>query len=646
VPPALEGKVVRGSRVLVPLRNGNAVALVTGLSTRTPEGVTLKPIARVLDPGPFYDEAAMKFLAWVGEYYLAPPGLVLRAAWPSSVRKARKREAGPAETLPERAFESDRRPRLTAAQDGAVEALSAAVKAGREKVFLLHGVTASGKTEVYMRAAEAALARGMSSLILVPEIAMSYQIVGRFKARFGDAVTVLHSRLTGVERSRAAEASRFKPGIVVGARSAVFAPLPRLGFIAVDEEHEGAYKQEETVPFYHARDCAIVRARHSSCPVVLGSATPSLEAAARAKAGQFTLLELPERIDATPLPATEIVPMAKVGPGDTLSPRLIEALKEAVGRGEQAILFLNRRGFAPVFLCTACGKAARCSACSANLVLHVGTGELACHWCGRRTPAVTQCAGCGSSVMKALGAGTQRVEQEVKRLMPGAKLVRMDLDTTRQRTAHRDLLEEFSRGDILVGTQMVAKGLDFPRLSLVGIVNADASLVFPDFRAAERTFQLLTQVAGRAGRRDRQGLVLIQTNSPEHPAIVAAARNDYWGFFAAEASTRKALGYPPFGRLVRVKVTGMHAGEVERSARVIADSAARSLPASARVLGPAPAIPEMVARRTRWHLTVKGPLSADIRGPVAAAVSRFNEKDPTAGRLRISIDVDPVNVMS
>ena len=632
--------------MLVPLRSGNAVALVTSLSARAPEGVTLKPVSRVLDPGPFYDEAAMKFLAWVGEYYLASPGLVLRAAWPSSVRKALKREAVPADPLPEKVLEPDRRPRLTPAQEEAVEAISSAVKAGRDRTFLLHGVTASGKTEVYMRAAEAALALDRSSLILVPEIAMSYQIVGRFKARFGDAVTVLHSRLTGAERSRAAEASRLKPGIVVGARSAVFAPLPRLGFIAVDEEHEGAYKQEETVPFYHARDCAIIRGRHSSCPVVLGSATPSLEAAVRAKAGQFGLLELPERIDSTPMPLAEVVPMTTVAPGDTMSPRLVEALREAVGRGEQAILFLNRRGFAPVFLCSACGKPARCSACSTNLVLHVGTGELACHWCGRRTPTVTKCAGCGSSVMKALGAGTQRVEQEVKRLMPGAKLVRMDLDTTRKRTAHRDLLEEFSRGDILVGTQMVAKGLDFPRLSLVGIVNADASLAFPDFRAAERTFQLITQVAGRAGRREQRGRVLIQTLLPDHPAIMAASRHDYWAFYAAETVARKALGYPPFGRLVRVKVTGMRSGEVVRASRLIADAAAHSVPAGARVLGPAPAIPEMVARRTRWHLTVKGPLSADIRGPVAAAVSRFNEKDPTAGRLRISVDVDPVNVMS
>jgi primosomal protein N' (replication factor Y) len=248
--------------------------------------------------------------------------------------------------------------------------------------------------------------------------------------------------------------------------------------------------------------------------------------------------------------------------------------------------------------------------------------------------------------MKALGAGTQRVEQEVKRLMPGAKLVRMDLDTTRKRTAHRDLLEEFSRGDILVGTQMVAKGLDFPRLSLVGIINADASLAFPDFRAAERTFQLITQVAGRAGRRDQRGRVLIQTLLPDHPAILAASRHDYWAFYASETAARKALGYPPFGRLVRVKVTGMRSGEVVRASRLIADAAALSVPAGARVLGPAPAIPEMVARRTRWHLTVKGPLSADIRGPVASAVKRFEEKDPTAGRLRISIDVDPVNVMS
>ncbi len=641
VPPELAATAVPGARVEVPLRGGRAIALVTRLDDAAPAGVTAKPLAKVLDPVPFFDGPALAFLKWVGEYYLAPAGAVLRAALPETARRVRKREHAAASPEPAAAGNRSIPPALSGAQQRALDAIVAAMHAGRYTPFLLHGVTGSGKTEVYLRAAADALDRGRSVLLLVPEITLAHQIVGWVTARFGDRVSVLHSRLTGAERARALEEVRHGPRLLVGARSAIFAPLHDLGLIVVDEEHEGAYKQEESAPLYHARECALMRGKLAGCPVVLGSATPSIETAARARQGQVTLLELPDRVDRTPLPAVEVVSMAREPKGAVIGGPLAAALQETVGRGEQALLFLNRRGFAPVLLCVACGHVAKCKACSTNLVFHAHDAALKCHWCGTSAPYVNRCADCGGEVMRGLGIGTQKVEAEARALLPQARIVRMDQDTTRGRTSHKDLLGAFADGDILIGTQMVAKGLDFPRLTLVGVILADLSLDLPDFRAAERTFQLLTQVAGRAGRRETRGRVMIQAFAVDHPAILAAADHDYWRHFAAETAARKALGYPPYGKLVRIKLAGKKEAEVEAVAKRLAARLTAGLPPKAAVLGPAPAFPALLAGTHRRHLVVKGPTAANLRGLVSQALGAT--PDP---RVRITVDVDPLNVLS
>jgi len=643
-------------RVRVPLRQGNAVAVVVELSQTAPEGFEARPIIEVLDSAPFYDGNMMKFLQWAGDYYLASPGLVLRAALPASSRAPapkRKKKAAETETPPEEekggdppgTGEAEQIPRPTPAQASALEPVVEAVKAGRHEVFLLHGVTASGKTEVYLRAAAAALDAGKSAIILVPEIALSYQVVARFTARFPGRVSVLHSRLTGRERTDSLEEVRRGPRIVIGARSAVFAPAVSPGLFVVDEEHESAYKQEEHVPFYHARECALVRAKLEGCPVVLGSATPSLESAAQARKGRFILLTLPDRIDQTPLPLVEVVPMNREPAGTVIGSRLAGALKDALARGEQALLFLNRRGFASTMLCASCGSPLRCTECTTSMVVHSAENRIKCHWCGRQSPIPTQCPACQAMSLRPIGFGTQRIEHEVHELLPDARVVRMDQDTTRQRLAHRDLLEKFTQGDILIGTQMVAKGLDFPRLSLVGIVLADLSLALPDFRAGERTFQLAMQVAGRAGRRERQGLVIMQTFAPKHPAIVAAAEQDYWKFYTAESAQRKALGYPPFGRIIRFRFTGSDRDSVVSSARSLARFLSSRIDAKTMVMGPAPAMPAVVARRHHWHLVMKGPDGEGMRKLAKEAVGRA-ESGPDAGKVQISADVNPLNVLS
>ncbi len=646
VPDEIKDSIRVGMRVTVPLKKGRAVAVVTRIGVPQPD-FEAKEILETLDERPIYDERHLKFIRWVADYYLTSPGLVLRAALPSSLRqdppKKRKRSA---EIDPENAaYSAEPPPTLTAHQDKAVAAITAAVLERRYEAFLLHGVTGSGKTEVYLHAAAEALTAGYGSIILVPEIALSYQIVARFRGRFGNKVAVLHSRMTLSERRRAMEWASREPAIIVGARSAVFTPMPSLGLVVVDEEQEYAYKQEESPPLYHARECALMRAKITSCPAVLGSATPSLETAERARSNKVTLLSMPERIDRTPLPQVEIAPMGLEPRSSIIGARLAGQLRDTVEKGDQALLFINRRGFAPTVLCVSCGAVIKCRSCSTSLVLHTQEERMKCHWCGDASAVPRKCDRCGGGILRALGIGTQRVEAEMKQLMPRARVVRMDLDTTRKRQSHKELLELFAESDILIGTQMVAKGLDFPRLSLVGVILADVSLDLPDFRSAERTFQLITQVAGRAGRREKRGRVTIQTFVPDNPVIEAAAAQDYWRYFDTEAPLRKAFGYPPFGRLMRFKLTGAGTAQVGLFARRLAEIAAKHLPQGAAIIGPAPAMPEIVARRARWHFSVRAPLSANLWA-AAKRILAAAQNVPGLSRLRITVDVDPLNVMS
>ncbi len=535
---------------------------------------------------------------------------------------------------------------LTGAQEEALAGICAGLQAGRHQVILLHGVTGSGKTEVYLRAMSEVLRTGRRALVLVPEIALTPQMALAFHQRFGDAVAVLHSRLSAGERfdewRRAREGS---VRIVVGARSAVFAPLENIGLIVVDEEHETSYKQEES-PRYHLREVAVERGRLERAVVVLGSATPSLETYFKAQSGKIRYYSLPERIGARPLPRVQVVDMReelKQGNRTIFSRLLQDGIQERLARREQVILFLNRRGYASFYLCRECGHVIRCKDCQVSLTYHADARRLQCHYCGYSREVPQVCPVCGSRYIRHFGIGTERVAQEAEAAFLGARVVRMDADTTTRKGSHGRLLGAFSRGeyDILVGTQMVAKGLDIPRVTLVGVVTADTALNLPDFRAAERTFQLLTQVAGRAGRGDSGGAVVIQTYSPEHFSIQAAAGHDYPGFYKREIAYRKQLGYPPYADLILVTFSGAGEEEVIRAAERFRLELGRP---DFGVIGPMPAPLVKLRGKFRYQIIAKGVDLAAMREAVSGCLRRLAVYQEGAG-VSASIDVQPTSLL-
>ena len=532
----------------------------------------------------------------------------------------------------------------TPAQAAALEALAPALDAPARGAYLLWGVTGSGKTEVYLRGIERVLAAGRQALVLVPEIALTPQTVASFRRRFGERVAVLHSALSPGERHD--EWWRIRRGevdVAVGARSAVFAPFPRLGLIVVDEEHEPSYKQEEA-PRYHARDVALWRGERHGIPVVLGSATPDLETFQAAAEGRVVRLDLPARVASRPLPPVRCLDLRQRATGELLAPEMVEALGRHLAAGRQALLFLNRRGFAPVVLCSACGYTARCQSCSVTLCYHDADRALHCHYCGaRRQPPVT-CPRCSGHFLRLRGSGTERVAQEVSRLFPSARVLRMDLDTTGTRGAHHRIYEEFraGRADVMVGTQMVAKGWDVAGVTLVGVVDADTALHLPDYRGAERTFQLLCQVAGRAGRGADAGEVLVQTRTPEHYAVAAAADHDYPAFAAEELALRRAAGFPPFARLLRVLTWSPRAAEAQEAARRMAGALAAALPPGVDLWGPGQAPLAQLRGQHRWHLALRGPDAVVLRDLARQALTA------TEGRLggaRLAVDPDPFTML-
>jgi primosomal protein N' (replication factor Y) len=528
------------------------------------------------------------------------------------------------------------------------DALDGAGRPGGYAGFLLHGATGSGKTEVYLRAIERALARGLGALALVPEISLTPQLASRFRARFGDEVAILHSNLSDRERFDAW--TRLRAGrvrIALGARSAVFAPVARLGLLIVDEEHDGSFKQEEGVR-YHGRDVAMVRARDAGAVAVLGSATPSIETFEAARAGRLTLLELPGRATPRPLPTVEIIDLRRYRPdeGGLLSAPLAAAIEQTLAAGEQAILFLNRRGFSTFVLCTACGHRFACRQCAVTLTWHRGADRLACHYCGYLEPTPSRCPKCAAQAVSRLGLGTERLEHHVAERFPRARVARLDRDAAQGRNLHRvlDGVRE-RRIDIVVGTQMLAKGHDFPGVTLVGVVLADTGMNLPDFRASERAFQLLEQVAGRAGRGEVHGRVLIQTFNPQHPAVVRAAAHDYAGFFVEERAAREELGYPPLARLGLLRIEGEREAAVRETAERAAEAArgvAQRAPAEARltVLGPSEAPIAKLRGRVRWQLFVKAQTARGVRAALSAALG----VDAPAG-VRLLADVDPVSTL-
>jgi primosomal protein N' (replication factor Y) len=536
----------------------------------------------------------------------------------------------------------DPAPGLNPEQAAAVAEVSKAVTERRHEAFLLFGVTGSGKTEVYLRAAAEALRMGRPVLYLVPEIALTAQTLARLRGRFGDQVAMLHSNLpTRARLDNWAAVRNGSKTVVLGARSALFAPLADVGLVVVDEEHESSFKQE-TAPRYSAGPLAEFLAHRHGAPIVFGSATPSLESFDRARRGGMRLLRLDRRAAAAQLPAVEALDLRELYRSQApalVSPALRSALEQTLERGEQAILFLNRRAYAPSLQCRACGHAWECPRCSVTLAYHRRDAQLRCHHCGHAQAAPLACPDCESDQVGALGVGVQRVEEALATLVPNARVARLDRDVARRSGALEETLARFRAGDldVLVGTQLVAKGLDFPKVTLVGAVAADVSLHVPDFRASERTFQLLSQVAGRAGRAERPGRVLIQTFQPEHRAVQRALCHDYEGFFEAELEERRAARYPPFVRLVNVLVTGADHPSVTAVSAVAAERLRAALPGG-EVLGPADCPIARLDGLWRRHALVKLPLGTDP-GPVATALEGLETT-----RVRVFADVDPASL--
>ena len=542
-------------------------------------------------------------------------------------------------------------PELTSDQERAFTAILAALGSKTYQGFLLHGVTGSGKTEVYLRVIDAATVAGRGALVMVPEIALTPQLVARFRGRLGDRVAVVHSGLSRAQRVR--EWSRIKAGdalVVVGARSAVFAPVRDLGVVVVDEEHDPSFKQNEGFR-YHGRDLAMLRARRAGAVVVLGSATPSLESTFNTTRGRLCLLELPDRVTPRPLPEVELVDLKRHRSGPLaqtmITTPLTEALGTALETGGQSILFLNRRGYAPVAICGACGEPIRCLDCSVAMTYHRRSRQLECHYCPRQQSLPLTCPSCQAPSLHLMGAGTEKVEEVLPALLgPGARVGRLDSDVAPGRLSE-GVLDKVRSGEInvLVGTQLVTKGHDIPGVTLVGVLLADASLDFPDFRAAERTFQLLTQVAGRAGRGEHEGRVLIQTFIPEHPVVRFAAAHDYRAFYRFEMRARREAVYPPLAHLAAIGMSGPVETKVKDEAARIADAARRHPEArigEVRVTGPAPAPIARVRGRFRYRIMLKAINRSPLRrvlGAMAGLVDKIREP------LRAFIDVDPVHML-
>jgi primosomal protein N' (replication factor Y) len=539
----------------------------------------------------------------------------------------------------------------TPAQTAAVYAITARLLEGQACTLLLHGVTGSGKTEVYLRAIAAARANRRGVIVLVPEIALTPQLVARYRARFGDNVAVLHSALTPRERHAMWwRLRRGETGVAIGARSALFAPVGALGLIVVDEEHDSSFKQEEGVR-YHARDMAIWRAHRVGGVCLLGSATPSLESEHLVRKGRATKLRLPDRARAQPLPRVELVDLRRIGASAICDKRismpLYRAIEDALRAREQVILFLNRRGFAPSVRCEACGRIATCGACSVALTFHKGDGNVVrCHYCDFQAPLAARCASCGADALVLDGVGTEKLEETLALAFPHARVARMDRDVASGRKVEKLLAKMRAREvDILVGTQMVTKGHDLPNVTLVGVVNADAALSIPDFRSSERAFQLLVQVAGRAGRGERAGKVIVQTWDPENPAIALAARHDVDAFLERELGDRRELGYPPFTRAALVRVDAIEEEDAREGCARLAQVALESNGVrSGHVLvqGPAPAPIARIRNRWRFRLMLRAAERARLR-EVLHVVDRARVS-LTRG-VRASIDVDPVQLL-
>ncbi|MDD8017822.1 MAG: primosomal protein N' [Bacteroidota bacterium] len=561
---------------------------------------------------------------------------------------------------------------LNTYQQVALENITTAISTTKHTIFLLHGITGSGKTQVYIESIRHALQQNNSAIVLVPEISLTPQTVRRFQIHFGDLVVWVHSKMSAGERYEAWRLTKEgKYKIVIGPRSALFMPVQNLGLIVVDEEHDSSYKQFDTAPRYNARDVAVVKGSLHNAVVILGSATPSIESYANALSGKFSLLTLPERADHAVLPPVKIVNMVEerkqqyaemkqkaktvgrkafVDAGKSISKILGQNIGERLQKKEGVILLQNRRGFAPFLECHDCGFVERCDRCSVTMTFHSTQNHLRCHYCGMVRQLPTVCPQCHGFQFELHGFGTQRVEQELETLFPEAKILRMDLDTTSRKNSHDKILQKFGNGeaDILLGTQMVAKGLDFPRVTLVGVVSADTQMMLPDFRSAERTFQLLTQVAGRAGRSTLRGEVIIQTSQPSHYALSHVQDHNFISFYKEELEYRRSLDYPPFSRIFVIEFKGQNEKRVESCAMIFGKKLHEIHPALT-MLGPAPAVLSKIKNDFRWQIILKADKEKDknathTRRSVVRIVNEIH-KQPVSHGVKIIVDVDPAGIM-
>ncbi len=696
-----------GCRVRVPFGRRQLVGLVLEQGSVSDISESrLREVIETLDPEPLMPPPLLALLMWASDYYHHPPGEVVRVALPALLRQGRPAElrasrrwyvtsagrdldpaqpvraplqrrlldalrgaeqglaadalaqvssgwrkaadalvnAGWAEERSEavipRAVESPASLTLNPAQQAAVDA----VEMDGFSCQLLAGITGSGKTEVYIGLAARVLERGRQVLVLVPEIGLTPQLVERFRRSLPAPVVAVHSGLGDAERLAAWMLARTgKAGVILGTRSAVFTPFRALGLIVVDEEHDGSYKQQDGFR-YHARDVAVMRASREGVPAVLGSATPSLESLYQAQRGRYGLLELSERATSGELPRIEVLDMKRLAAHDGLSHPLVQAVRARLGTGEQSLLFLNRRGYAPVLMCYDCGWIAQCRRCDARLTIHRGQQRLRCHHCGAEQPLPTACPECEGTRVQPLGEGTERIETALGKLFPGARIIRIDRDTTRRKGALEESLRRIHAGeaDILVGTQMLAKGHDFPNITLVGVLNVDQGLYGSDFRAAEYLAQQVIQVSGRAGRGDRPGEVLIQTWHPNHPVFAALQHHDYRGFSNYELSQRREAGYPPFSYLALLRAESKHKGEALAMLEQ-ARGLSPPLPAGVVLSPPLPSLMERRAGYYRAHLLVR---ANERRGlhPFLRAWLAAIEALPVARRVRWSVDVDPTEM--
>jgi len=646
IPDTLSSGIMIGKRVFVPFQNRTVVGYVVGFDEEA-EVKDVKDVSGIIDEDPILSEEMLKLTKWIKDNYFCSWGEAIEAAIPAGIKKG-KLELG--SRLKESPINIDDFPQsaphvLMEEQERALRSIVEYIDKAEHRTFLLHGITASGKTEIYLQAIEHILKKDRQAIVLVPEISLTPQTIERFVSRFGDHIAVLHSKLTPAKRFL--EWKKLKDGkvhIAVGARSAIFSPMKNLGLIIVDEEHETSYKQED-VPRYHARDVAEERARLNNCPLILGTATPSLESYYKAKKGEYKLIRLTKRIEERLLPKVKIVDMrlalATRKRVEIFSKILLDAIERTIKSGKQTIIFLNRRGFSTFMNCKKCGLVLKCKRCDTVLVYHFDIKKLICHYCNYKMEPPDICPKCRSGYIRYFGLGTEKVESEISHYFSHVHIARMDSDTTVKRGSHDRILGEFKSGgvNLLVGTQMIAKGLDFPQVTLVGVVSADVTLNLPDFRASERTFNLLTQVAGRAGRGEDGGEVIVQTYAPSHYAILAAAKHDYEKFYEEEIIARKELLFPPFINLVKITVRARNEDLTSRAAQDLAETL-KAADRDMKIGGPAPAPISRIRGYFRYNILLKGKDRVELCDLLKKALSNF--KKPSG--VLVAVDVDPISM--